>query len=83
VHAVLVAGRCVDCGETDPLVLEFDHVGTKRGQISTMVWNVGLSKLEAEIAECELRCCNCHRRITALRRRSDRERGSTLSFEPP
>jgi hypothetical protein len=83
VHAVLATGRCVDCGETDPLVLEFDHVGTKRGQISTMVWNVGLSTLEAEIAECELRCCNCHRRITALRRRSDRDRGSTVSFEPP
>ena len=36
------------------------------GEISTMVWNVGLSRRSRpEIAECELRCCNCHRRITA------------------
>jgi hypothetical protein len=82
VHAVLARGRCADCGEPDMLVLEFDHVGTKRGQISTMVWNVSLATLERELAECEIRCCNCHRRVTAGRRAAGRVR-STVSGEPP
>ena len=83
VHARLAAGRCVDCGEADMLLLEFDHVGAKRGQISTMVWNVGLATLEAELAECEIRCCNCHRRVTRARRRSPDDGRSTVSVEPP
>jgi hypothetical protein len=74
---------CVDCGEADIRVLDFDHVGTKRGQISHMVFNVSLATLEREIAECEIRCCNCHRRVTALRRALAREARSTVSVEPP
>jgi hypothetical protein len=78
VHRLLAQGRCVDCGERDMLVLEFDHVGTKRGQISSMVWDVSLETLMREIAECEIRCCNCHRRATAARRA-----GSRVCLEPP
>jgi hypothetical protein len=83
VHSLLAAGSCADCGEADMLVLEFDHVGEKRGQISTMVWNVSLATLERELAACEIRCCNCHRRATAYRRELAREAGSTVSVEPP
>lgn len=83
VHGILARSSCVDCGEQDMLVLEFDHVGTKRGQISHMVFNVSLATLEREIAECEIRCCNCHRRITALRRTLAREARTTVSVEPP
>ena len=68
VHRVLAAARCVDCGEPDMTVLEFDHVGVKRGKVSVMVWNVALATLENEIAQCEIRCCNCHRRVTVARR---------------
>ena len=29
---------CADCGESDPVVLTFDHVrGTKRGNVSDMI----------------------------------------------
>jgi hypothetical protein len=83
VHGILARGRCVDCGEPDMLVLEFDHVGVKRAQISRMVFNVSLAALKREIAECEIRCCNCHRRATAERRRPAREARSTVSVEPP
>ena len=83
VHGVLARSACVDCGERDMLVLEFDHVGVKRGQVSRMVFNVSLATLEREIAECEIRCCNCHRRMTAARRALAREAGSTVSVEPP
>jgi hypothetical protein len=83
VHGILARGRCVDCGERDMLVLEFDHVGIKRQQISRMVFNVSLATLRREIAECEIRCCNCHRRATAARRVLTRGARSTLSVEPP
>ena len=58
---------CVDCGETDPVVLQFDHVrGTKVASIASMVGpGFSLEKIEAEIAKCEVRCANCHFRKTA------------------
>jgi hypothetical protein len=66
----LRARPCVDCGEADPVVLEFDHVGTKRAEISTLVRRgVRRPVLEAEIARCEVVCANCHRRRTARRSR--------------
>ena len=54
---------CVDCGETDIRVLEFDHVrGQKDREISDLLrQGFGWSILEAEIAKCEIRCANCHR----------------------
>ena len=54
---------CVDCGQTDIRVLEFDHVrGKKSGDISRMViQSYSWSTIEAEIAKCEVRCANCHR----------------------
>lgn len=83
VHRLLAEGRCVDCGEHDMLVLEFDHVGTKRGQISSMVWNVSLETLRREIAECQIRCCNCHRRATAARGKRARRQALESAAEPP
>jgi len=61
---------CVDCGETDPVVLQFDHVrGEKSFAIATMV-STGFSveRIEAEIAKCDVRCANCHFRKTARER---------------
>jgi hypothetical protein len=61
---------CVDCGERDLLVLEFDHVGEKRSNVTALGWSeTSLARLDAEIALCEVRCCNCHRRRTAGQRR--------------
>ncbi len=58
---------CVDCGETDPLVLEFDHVrGEKTTEISDLMYHKFQTLLD-EIDKCEVRCANCHRKITAIR----------------
>ena len=58
---------CVDCGEADPVVLEFDHVrGKKRYLISSLI-KVGysLQTLQNEIEKCDVVCANCHRRHPA------------------
>lgn len=58
---------CVDCGEKDILVLDFDHVrGEKKFGIGNAVrLGYSLSVIELEIVKCEVRCANCHRRKTA------------------
>jgi hypothetical protein len=58
---------CVDCGETDLLVLEFDHrdPSTKRMSVSSMLEGYSWLQIEAEIGKCDVRCANCHRRRTA------------------
>lgn len=60
------AHPCVDCGEHDPVVLEFDHVSDKNADISNMVCKgYSWQSILEEISKCEVRCANCHRRVTA------------------
>lgn len=68
VWAYLLEHPCVDCGESDPIVLSFDHVrGDKVAEISKLV-NTAYSiiKIDDEISKCEVRCANCHKRRTAV-----------------
>lgn len=59
---------CADCGESDIDVLEFDHQGPKRGDVSALVLDgLSLDALEKEVSGCEVVCANCHRRRTAAR----------------
>jgi hypothetical protein len=55
---------CTDCGESDPVVLTFDHIPgehIKRGNISDMIQNgLGLETIKSEIAKTEVVCYNCH-----------------------
>ena len=59
---------CVDCGEDDPVVLEFDHVdpATKSANVADAISRLGwgMTRLVAEIEKCQVRCCNCHRKRT-------------------
>lgn len=66
----LLAHPCVDCGETNILVLEFDHRENKRLDIGTMLCSAySLKALQVEINKCDVRCANCHR-IKTLDERS-------------
>jgi len=61
---------CVDCGNSDPESLTFDHVrGVKKTTIANMV-NLGYSveALQDEIAKCDVRCWICHMKIEKKRR---------------
>ncbi|CAB4196839.1 hypothetical protein UFOVP1290_359 [uncultured Caudovirales phage] len=67
IYTYLLSHPCIDCGEKDPIVLEFDHIkGIKTGCISRLV-HIGCSikRIQREIDICVVRCANCHRRKTA------------------
>ena len=57
-------GKCVDCGNDDWKVLEFDHVdqNTKSDNVSRFYSNhYSFKRIKEEIRKCELRCANCHK----------------------
>jgi hypothetical protein len=58
---------CVDCGETDIIVLQFDHInGNKVANVAALViGGASLEKLKTEIEKCEVVCANDHMRRTA------------------
>jgi hypothetical protein len=58
---------CVDCGERDPLVLEFDHVRGKSFNIAKGIRDRNWQSVLDEMAKCDVVCANCHRRRTAQR----------------
>lgn len=54
---------CIDCGNSDPRVLQFDHVDPKfkESSISNLIGNqAAWGRIEKEIHKCEVRCANCH-----------------------
>lgn len=58
---------CIGCGETDLVVLEFDHRDgeEKEAEIGKLLSSHNFSKLKREILKCDVRCANCHKRRTA------------------
>ena len=55
---------CVDCGETDIRVLEFDHRPhcVKVENIARLLADgCAWATIAAEIKKCDVRCANCHR----------------------
>lgn len=64
---IKVKSGCVDCGNDEPSVLDFDHRDptTKKFSISNSVGRIW-EDLLAEVAKCDVRCANCHRKRTAV-----------------
>lgn len=77
----LTTHPCVDCGESDPVVLDFDHrdPATKRGDVARLAASKAWPQIVAEIAKCDVRCANCHRRRTARQFAWRRARPQRLS----
>jgi hypothetical protein len=65
----LLENPCTDCGEVNPLVLEFDHLDPKDKScdVSSMLQGSSLKSIKEEISKCDVVCSNCHSIRTAKR----------------
>jgi len=57
--------KCMDCGEKDPIVLEFDHKKPKdkfKSIAKMLSGHYSWDSIYKEIVKCDIRCANCHRR---------------------
>lgn len=68
----MVGKSCLDCGNGDVRVLEFDHRDgvSKHANVSKLVQQAGWQTVQEEIAKCDVVCCNCHRIRTLTRMNS-------------
>ena len=60
---------CLQCGENDTCVLDFDHINPQeksfsiaRATTNGLEWD----KILTEISKCQILCANCHRKRTAM-----------------
>lgn len=69
---------CVDCGESNPIVLDFDHIGQDKDRSIARAVNDGFSmeRLLLEMKKCEVVCSNCHRIRTYNRRIAGKSTGA-------
>ncbi len=59
------AHGCVDCGEKDWIVLELDHRNRSEKKYTPSDLNKkSWTAIHEELAKCDVRCANCHRRRT-------------------
>lgn len=56
---------CVQCGETNILTLQFDHLSNKEFEVADNTLRRGWSSLEKELGKCQVLCANCHSIKTA------------------
>jgi hypothetical protein len=52
--------KCLDCGESNPVVLQFHHRNGRGKYVIAMYTRWGLDRLKEEIAKCDILCANCH-----------------------
>ncbi len=80
IKKIKMASGCIDCGESNYVVLDFDHVkGNKIKNISAMVHqSYSIKTIQKEIDKCEVRCSNCHR-VATHNRRIEKQNAKTNS----
>lgn len=62
---VKARSTCVDCGERNPMVLDFDHIDGADKKNSVARIYTSIKAVREEMKKCEVRCANCHRVKTA------------------
>jgi len=70
----LLDKMCIDCGENNLLVLDFDHLSNKEYNVARMLSFCSWNSILKEIEKCEVVCANCHRKRTQERANSYRFR---------
>ena len=67
---VLKDAECGHCQESNPIVLEFNHIrGIKINNVTELVSQLySIKAIQEEIDKCEILCANCHRIKTWERR---------------
>lgn len=67
VFEYLLDHPCIECGERDIIVLEFDHRAqyTKKFDVMSATHGHSWKTIIAEIKKCDVVCANCHKRRTA------------------
>jgi hypothetical protein len=76
----LATHPCVDCGNSDIRVLEFDHRDRleKTAHVSVLVTTgYSLQTVQNEVDKCDVRCANCHSIRTREQRGWWRQTGQT------
>jgi hypothetical protein len=63
----LIDHPCIDCGESDIRVLDFDHrpEARKSADVMRLVKDGhSVARIMIEVDKCDVRCRNCHARVT-------------------
>lgn len=64
---------CKLCGESHPACLDFHHrdPNEKEFTIALAVARASLTRIQTEIAKCDIICSNCHRRLHWQKRQAE------------
>jgi len=66
VYDYLKSHPCIKCGESDPRVLQFNHINPdEKLETVSNIMRRGLTQVMKEIEKCEVLCANCHSKHTA------------------
>jgi len=68
IYEIKLGNPCVKCGESDPRVLDFDHINSqeKSHNVANMVKSGhSVKSIMKEVEKCQILCANCHRRKTS------------------
>lgn len=57
---------CIACGESEPCCLDFHHRDPTQKDFvigASYTRSIGIGRIKAEIAKCDILCANCHRKF--------------------
>ena len=89
IYELKLSNPCVECGEGDPRVLDFDHIISedKSHNVANMVKNgYSVKSILKEVEKCQILCANCHQKKTLEENNSAfhticKERGNNVSSD--